>query len=155
VLWRGLVMLGLWWALTGGRLGAPVLAALIVASAAATSLALVPPLGRVRPAGLARFAVFFVRESVLGGVDVARRAFAPARANVEPGFVERDLRLPEGAPRLLFTGCISLLPGTLSAQVDADAVRVHVLDPAMPWERTLDSLEERVADLFALTGPQP
>jgi hypothetical protein len=47
------------------------------------------------------------------------------------------------------------LPGTLSAQVDADAVRVHVLDPAMPWERTLDSLEERVADLFALTGPQP
>jgi multicomponent Na+:H+ antiporter subunit E len=147
---RGLLAAGLWWALTGGSLGAPVLAALVVASAGAISLALVPPLGRVRPVGIVRFAAFFARESVRGGVDVARRALAPGRADVDPAFVEVVLRLEAPAPRLLLVGCTSLLPGTLSADLDGRRLVVHVLDPAMRWEATLAALQERVADLYGV-----
>jgi multicomponent Na+:H+ antiporter subunit E len=150
ILRRTVIAAALWLALTGGDTGTPLLAVLVIASAVATSLALLPPLGRLRPLGLLRFLGFFAYESVLGGIDVARRAFAPGAVPVDPVFVERRLRLPTEASRLLLTGCLSLLPGTLSAELDDRRLVIHVLDNEMSWESTLDALEERVADLFGI-----
>jgi multicomponent Na+:H+ antiporter subunit E len=150
ILRRTAIALLLWLALTGGDPGTPLLAGLVIVCAVAASLALLPPLGRLRPLGLLRFLGFFAYESVLGGVDVARRAFAPGELPVRPAFVERRLRLPTEPSRLLLTGCLSLLPGTLSAELDDRRLVVHVLDTEMGWDSTLDALEEWIAALFGI-----
>jgi multicomponent Na+:H+ antiporter subunit E len=139
-----------WVVLTGADLRSPLLAAALIAAAAATSLWLVPPGAvRVRWGGLASFLPFFVGASALGGIDVARRALDPRQA-VAPELVEHRLRLPAGAPRTVFTATVSLLPGTLSAELRGDRLTIHVLDKRLPVRRTLSRLERRVGDLFGL-----
>jgi multicomponent Na+:H+ antiporter subunit E len=150
ILRRGALGAGLWLLLTGGDTGTPVLAVLVIAAAVAASLAVLPPTGRIRPVGVARFAVFFARESLRGGLDVARRAYTPGRVPLAPGFVEREMRLPAEPARLLAAGCTSLLPGTLSVELDGRTLLVHVLDTGMPFEQTLDALEDHVAGMFGL-----
>jgi multicomponent Na+:H+ antiporter subunit E len=60
------------------------------------------------------------------------------------------LRLPPGSARTLFIAVISLLPGTLSAELEGRRLRVHTLiqDPAVL--ENLRELEIRVAALFGL-----
>jgi multicomponent Na+:H+ antiporter subunit E len=138
----------LWWVFAEGSLRYPLLAAGGIAAAVLASLWLVPPGGPAwRLAGFARFVPFFLRESLLGGLDVARRAFDP-RLPIEPGFIELPLRLPAGAPRVFFVAVVSLLPGTLSTALEGSSLRVHVLDRRMGVDRTLRRLEERVAELY-------
>jgi multicomponent Na+:H+ antiporter subunit E len=147
---RAALLLCLWLVLSGGSLGAPLLVILIVGAATATSLATLPRLARVSPVGLARFAAFFVRQSLAGGVDVARRSFARGRADVDPAFVEHEIAIEAEAPRLLLAACSGLLPGTLTAAIDGRRLVVHVLDPEMPWRETLIELEARIAGVFGL-----
>jgi multicomponent Na+:H+ antiporter subunit E len=110
-----------------------VAGALVAALAAWLSLRLLPPgTVRVRPAGLARLAVHFVRQSFVAGVDVARRAFSP-RLPLLPGFVEHKIRLPAGPARDAFTALSSLLPGTVPVRADEDGtVLYHCLDTRQP-----------------------
>lgn len=102
-----------------------------------------------RPWRLPGFFGFFLKESLLGGLDVARRAFA-RRVDVEPCFAHYPLALPPGAPRTLMLSLVSLLPGTLSADLDpeTDRLLVHALAPAA--FDTLAELEQRIARLFGL-----
>jgi multicomponent Na+:H+ antiporter subunit E len=145
---RGLLLTALWWALSGGDFSSPLLVAAVIAAANAVSIALIPPLVRWPLLGTIRFAGFFVRQSVLGGLDVARRAMHLRHPPLEPELVERRLILRGDAARVFFTGCVSLLPGTLSAALDGGRLTIHVLDVRLPYERTLDLLERRVAELF-------
>jgi multicomponent Na+:H+ antiporter subunit E len=150
---RGALLALVWLALTGADLRYAPLAVAIVGGATAVSLALVPPArSRLRPAGAIRFVPFFVRQSLLGGIDVARRALAPARP-IEPDFIAYHLRLPAGAPRTTFTAVVSLLPGTLSTELTDDALIIHVLDRRLDTAATLANLERRVADMFGVDLP--
>jgi multicomponent Na+:H+ antiporter subunit E len=140
----------LWVALTGGSRYGVALAALSVGAAAVASLALVPPGSwRWTVGGLARFLPFFLRESLLGGVDVARRALSP-RPALRPGWVDFRFALPPGPARVFLMNAMNLLPGTLSVRVSADVVRVHVLDVTLPTEARLRALEARVGELFGV-----
>lgn len=100
------------------------------------------------PAGrLIGFAPFFLQQSLLGGWDVARRALR-TKVAVEPGFVTHDLRLAPGPARIFFLDAITLLPGTLSAELVGDQVEVHAIDLSQPIATDLCDLEQRVAGLF-------
>jgi multicomponent Na+:H+ antiporter subunit E len=102
----------------------------------------------LRPWGLLRFVPFFVRRSVLGAVDVARRAFSPSRP-LAPQLVEHRLRVPdESSTAIALAGVISLLPGTLCAGLGRSCVTVHVIDQSWPIHDQLDELEERLAAVF-------
>lgn len=150
VLARAIGLAAIWWALAEGSWYSPVLATTAIAAATAASLRLVPPGSwRWRPTGLLRFVPFFLRQSILGGVDVARRALDP-RLPIAPGFLSYRFRLPPGPARVFFANTLSLLPGTLSTQLGADALRVHVLDLHRPVRRNAAELEARVADLFGV-----
>jgi multicomponent Na+:H+ antiporter subunit E len=139
-----------WLVLTGADLRSPFLAAAIIFASGVTSLWLVPPgVTGLRWRGLARFVPFFLGTSALGGVDVARRALDPRQA-IAPELVEYRLRLPLGAPRSVFTATVSLLPGTLSAELEDDRLTIHVLDRRMPVRRTLSLLESHVAALYGI-----
>jgi multicomponent Na+:H+ antiporter subunit E len=103
--------------------------------------------------GTIAFVPFFLRRSLVGGVDVARRALAPD-PGLEPSVVIYRMRLPADSPaRVVFLNVLSLLPGTLAAGLDGDAVTVHVLSGRA--DDNLQALETAVARMFrpAPEGP--
>lgn len=138
----------LWWALGEGRVHEPLQGAFAVGAAGAVSLWLVPP-GRWgwRWSALPGFVPFFLRESWLGGIDVARRAFHP-RLPLRPGLLRYRVSLTREDARVFFTYVVSLLPGTLSVQLDGDVLVVHALDERLPVRERLSELERQVVRLF-------
>lgn len=142
-----------WIILTGGN---PAdLAAGAVAALAATwaSLRLLPPgAGRVRPLALARLALRFLCQSVVAGVDVARRALDP-RLPLQPGFVVYPVGLARGRARHMFTTLMSLLPGTVPTGTDEKGdLLVHCLDVGQPVAAQLAAEETLFA---AVIGGKP
>lgn len=107
---------------------------------------------RWRPHRLAAFAAFFVVASFRGGIDVAWRALHPGMP-IDPRFVRFPLDLPPGQPRTLMVSTLSLMPGTLSADLEDDGrtLVVHVLTAEA--EASVAWLQARVARLFALPAP--
>ncbi len=106
-------------------------------------------LDRFRLAGLLRFVPYFVGVSVRGGIDVARRAFSPSLP-LDPGFVEYKLRVePAEGAAVFFGAVISLIPGTLCAEIGSSRrVVVHVVDLRSDFGAELERLERRVAAIF-------
>jgi multicomponent Na+:H+ antiporter subunit E len=101
-----------------------------------------------RPLRLLRFFAWFLRESLRGGVDVAARALHP-RLPIAPCLVEYRIGLPPGMPRTVMMSVLSLLPGTLSADLGDDGrLTVHALAPEAL--EGVAELECRVAQLFSL-----
>ena len=147
----------LWVVLTEGDLGTLWLGFLAVLAATLSSLTLLPPAGRSwSPVGAVRFAGFFLRQSVVGGIDVALRALKPGM-DLDPALVKYETRLPEGGARVLFANTISLLPGTLSAEVRDRRLLVHTLAASPELQDELRRTEEAVARLFGvgLSGEPP
>jgi multicomponent Na+:H+ antiporter subunit E len=147
----------LWFVLAGGDasswiVGVPtIVAALLLARRVAAPATV----WRLDPAGALRFAVFFARESVRGGFDVAGRVSA-RQPRIAPGLVRYRWRLPAGSPaRTLFVLCASLLPGTLVAAADDRELLIHALDATASVADELAALEQHVARLFALRLPAP
>lgn len=142
----------LWWIVAGGDPGSWVIGLPMVALATWASLSLAGH-GRPRLAlwTAVSFVPFFLWESFRGGLDVASRVFVtPVR--IHPGFRHFDLRLPPGPGRVFFVNCVSLLPGTLSTEVEGDRFIVHVLDDRADMAGELRTLERRVIELFG-TAP--
>lgn len=151
---RGLLFALAWWALSRGDADSWVFGlGAVVASLLAARMLGAGTRGTWRVRRVAAFAAFFIHQSVRGGIDVARRALHP-RPPIAPAFVRFSFRLPEGPSRVFLISVISLLPGTLSAELNGAGVLVHVLDEGMPFRRNVRALEDRVAALFGhiLTG---
>jgi multicomponent Na+:H+ antiporter subunit E len=151
LLWRIALFAVLWLLLTEGAAGAWLVGAPAVLLAAAVSIALLPPIS-LAWSELLRFGPFFLARSLQGGVDVAWRALHPALP-IAPALVDYPLRLPPGLPRVVMINTISLLPGTLTVNVDEDRLTVHVLDGRKNYLTEFEILENRVARLFAINPP--
>lgn len=150
-LWRGTLFALLWWVLAGGRADSWGVGAVTVALATLASLRLLPPAPhRISPIGLLRFMLFFLHQSLRGGLQVAWFALRPNLA-LHPAFHDVALRLPEGGARVLLTNTLSLLPGTLSVELEGDRLRLHVLDASLPAEKEVRAAETRLAHLFGLS----
>lgn len=150
-----LVLFALVWLVLAGTdplswiVGAPAVLLATYAAARLSTLVGEDP----RPLRLVAFVPFFVWESILGGVDVARRVLAP-KLRIDPALVSYRPRLRDPAAQVVFLDTISLLPGTLSADIRKGLVQVHALDGDPAVIAGLEILEERVARLFGeeLTG---
>jgi multicomponent Na+:H+ antiporter subunit E len=122
----------LWFALSGFHFADLPAAVIAVVAATWTSLRLLP--GGARPSGiaLAQLPLRFLRQSIIAGFDVARRALDP-RMPLRPGLVTCDARLPPGPARNAFLTLMSLLPGSMPAwQDDNGKITVHCLDVSQP-----------------------
>lgn len=141
----------IWLILTDFRLDALVFGIpAVFAGSALVFLTPSTPRWRLSPYGAGGFVIWFAIQSVRGAVDVAWRAFSPALP-LQPGFGCYSPALPEGAPRILFVNTITLLPGTLSAEISGSDVIVHMLDKSADLQADLRALELRVAALFGLS----
>ncbi|HSP79412.1 MAG TPA: Na+/H+ antiporter subunit E [Myxococcaceae bacterium] len=121
------------------------------------SLAVEPPgVPYVRPLELVRFLPVLGWRALVGSFDVARRALHP-RLRIAPGLLEVRSRLPVGPARLFLGSVVSLVPGTVAVEVEADRLTLHLLD-ASPEARAsaleeLRYLERQVARVFGLPPP--
>ena len=137
-LWRSAVrravgFFGVWVVLSGYAL-VDLLPGVIAALAATwVSLRLLPSgPSRMQPLALTKVALRFLRQSVLAGADVARRALDP-KLPLDPGFIRYSAGLPPGTARNAFTALMSLLPGTVPVGSDqSGALVIHCLDIRQP-----------------------
>jgi len=145
-MWRGVAFFLLWMLLMQSVQPAD-LAVGLAASVGATwvSVRLLPPSsGCLHFGKLLSLLPHFLWESVLAGVDVARRALHP-RMPLSPGFVTCPLTFPPGFARNTFATITSLLPGSVSA-AEAEGVLVyHCLDDRSPVVENLWKEERLLA----------
>jgi multicomponent Na+:H+ antiporter subunit E len=123
----------------------------IVAAATIGSLVASPPRRialRLRP--LTVLVGTFLYGSLRGGWDVSRRALSPTLP-VSPVLVQYRTRLDSGAAQKVFTSLVTLMPGTLTADILGRNVCIHALvDRGDDLQRDLTTLEERVAHAFGI-----
>ena len=136
----------MWWALTDGAAGSWWIGVPAVACAVIVSVALLQQAGIVWRE-VVGFVPFFLWHSLKGGVDVARRVFHP-RMPIAPELIEYPLRLPPGLPQVTLINITSLLPGTLSAEIEGQVLKVHVLDSRGDFLLELKALERRVGRMW-------
>ncbi len=130
--WRAAGFLGFWLALAGADSSDLFAAAASVVAATWISLHLLPPSGSRRSlVAMGQLALRFLYQSVVAGVDVARRALDP-RLPLRPGFVGYPVRFPPGTARNTFTTLTSLLPGTVPAGEEDGKLVYHCLDIGQP-----------------------
>jgi len=140
----------LWIALIGWKPVDLGMGMLTAAAATWLSLTLLPPrprAGRVSLLAVLRLAEHFLRQSVVAGLDVARRAFDP-RMPLQPGFVSYPLSFPPGPARNVFASWTSLMPGTVPVADDGKALLYHCLDVGQPISKQLGIEEALLAKLF-------
>lgn len=101
----------------------------------------------LHPARMLRFVPWFLGQSVLGGLDVALRAFRGGDA-LRPGLVEYTTRLQRPVVRVIFANTVSLMPGTLTARLHGDRLTVHTLDEGGDVAGKLAEVEGSVGRAF-------
>lgn len=138
----------LWSVLIGLKPADAAVGALVALAAARLSLHLLPARAlSMRPLALLALIPHFLWQSVVAGVDVARRAFA-RHMPLRPGFVLYRARLPRGVQRNAFTAYTSLLPGTVPCGDTDEGIVYHCLDVDGPVMEELAREEQRIAALF-------
>jgi multicomponent Na+:H+ antiporter subunit E len=145
---RGAAFACLWLILIGGSPADLAGGAAAVVAATWTSLHLLPPGSwRFSLVDLARLALSFLYQSVVAGIDVARRALDP-RLPLNPGFVTYPVRFPPGNARNVFATLTSLLPGTVPVSGDGGPLVYHCLDVTQPVASQLAEEEAALSRAF-------
>ena len=139
----------LWLIAAEGRITDWPLALVAIGGATAASLWLLPAkvLPSISASGLASFLVWFIRQSLAGGIQVAWLALRPGPP-LRPALIELPLQVPPGLPRLLFTAALSLMPGTLGVRLHENHLLVHVLDREQALSDDAARLAERINRIF-------
>lgn len=107
-----------------------------------------PP--RLHWLAIPRFAVFFLGQSMLAGLDVARRTLSPSLP-LDPAMRDVHIQLPPGPARVLLVATLSLLPGSLGVDLHEQWLTLHVLDQRADIEGDVRKAERHVGALFGLT----
>lgn len=151
VIWlisRTAILAFTWWVLTQGAYDSWQVGLPAILSAIFIDYRLSPPKGNLWSlGGFLVYAFYFLKLSITGGIDVAWRTYHP-RLPLNPAIVEYPLRLTSLSARNLFVCTVSLLPGTLSAELGDNILFVHVLDVGRPFKQELKIIEDRVAAVF-------
>lgn len=126
---RALSFLLLWVILIGTSPLDTVVGLFAVVAATWTSLLLVPAgMGTVSPLAVVILLARLPLQSLVAGVDVARRALDP-RLSLRPGLVICPTRLPPGPAQHAFRALMSLQPGSMPVSGGTEGeIMVHCLD---------------------------
>lgn len=153
VLIRALLYFGIWIVIDQSAKPANLAFGVLAAIAATwASMKLLPPAaGQVRLGTLALLLPRFLWQSLVAGIDVARRAFSPGLP-LAPGFVQYRTGLPRGAARNAFEAISSLLPGSVPAGESETHIEYHALDVSQPVAEQL-AAEEKAYAKALIPGP--
>lgn len=153
VVGRVVVIAAVWLAATEASPGALAYGAVAVPLVVAASYVLTgrPRGGRVRFAGRVRGILWCVElagwvlwRSVIGGLDVARRALWLPRPDIAPEWFSYTTALATPTARGALALIANLMPGSLTARLDGDRLEVHAISPSLDVAGSLDALEGRI-----------
>ena len=145
---RSILFLIIWMVLTNGNMLSLWIGLPSTVVAAVTSMALIPPLKWNFNAFL-KFIPFFFKHSLMGGFDVMWRVFHPTLP-INPDLVRYRLSIPEGFAQDIMVDAISLLPGTLSVEVEDNVLSIHVLNVENDIQREVSLIESHLSEIFCL-----
>jgi multicomponent Na+:H+ antiporter subunit E len=142
---RGALLFVLWLLLMPSAKPADLAVGLVaVLAASLASMRLLPPeAGHLRLGALLGFLPHFLWQSVLAGVDVARRALSP-RMPLKPGFIVYRVGFRPGLARNEFASITSLLPGSVPVGDSEDSMVYHCLDLDEPVAEQMAAEERRL-----------
>lgn len=140
---RFAVLLGFWIVLTGASIDGIPFGLAAAAGGAVLGDRLARGSSRIKLSRLPILAPGFLYRSLVGGLDVAWRAFHPTLP-IRPGWLTYQSAMPEGAPRVMLSGEVTMMPGSLVAGSRRGELLVHALDTGMPIARTIRAEEERL-----------
>lgn len=150
VLWRIVLFIAVWWILTQGRADSWGIGLISIAFALIVSLILLPPgLFRFSFAGLFFFLLYFLNRSLKSGFQVALMAVR-LDLDLHPNIQKIPLRLPEGLGRVILVNALNLQPGTLSVNLTASSLYLHVLDERQPIETQVRDIEKLIAHMLCV-----
>ena len=99
------------------------------------------------------FAVWLIGRMVVAGVQIAQITLS-RRLPIDPVELRFTTQLASPMARTVFTNAITLVPGTLTVDIDDDQIVVHALYPSAADDLIDGTLQNRVAALFD-EPPQP
>lgn len=147
---RGLVLYLVWWVLTEADTSGLFSGLVITVLVTLISFRLFPVSRyHIHPVGTVRFAIHFLLRSVAAGADVAIRLLKP-RLAINPGYCRFTTTLPENGPRWLLANTLSLMPGTITANLKDNCLELHCLDINAVTEEDFRDTEARIAAMFVL-----
>lgn len=146
-----LALVAVWYVLSGKfdlvHFGAGVIAAVVIAA----TIQPVDDGTRIRWGRAAAFLPWLLAEIVKSNLRVARLVLSPGRPPA-PRLVEFTPPFPTLRARALYGIATTLTPGTLTVDVDAELMQVHVLDGTGADEVKAGPMVRRVDALFRGAG---
>ncbi|MCO5063877.1 MAG: Na+/H+ antiporter subunit E [Rhizobiaceae bacterium] len=149
---RAVALFAFWLALANWTIADVVAGAVAAGIASWASILLLPPAPHSSRSflAIAQIALFFLIQSFLAGLDVARRALDP-RMPLQPGFVTCPMSLRGAMPRCAFRALMSLQPGSLPVEEQAGGVLlVHCLNKNQPVSQSFAREEMLFAKAFGI-----
>jgi multicomponent Na+:H+ antiporter subunit E len=154
-----LLLTGFWLLLVGGDVTSLVIGVVFIPMSIFVSHKLSEKAGgdpndfRIQVIKIPKFIVFFLYQSIKGGMGTAQRVFS-SNMNLKPEFIHYPIKfLPAGLPMNLFMNLVSLLPGSVSVIREPDRVLVHVLALTPTSLNEIYECECIIGELFGLATP--
>jgi multicomponent Na+:H+ antiporter subunit E len=151
VLWRAVLLAGLWVIYSPEPGMAWLIGVPVVAGATWASLRLLPPRPGVFTVRLPALPVLFFVESARSATQVAYFALWPW-ARMAPGILRYRSARPHGRVAMAVAWIASALPGTLVGEIDDTGLTVHALDRDSDPEGEMARLERRVGWILGQRG---
>jgi multicomponent Na+:H+ antiporter subunit E len=148
IVMRGVIFLFTWLILTNGDILSWWIGLPAVMLTTMISIILLPPTHLVFLRVIWFVPLFFIY-SFKGALDVAWRVFHP-HLPISPGLIKYPLSLPPGVAQVLMTNLVSLVPGTLTAQLEHNVLTIHVLDIQNDFNTQLIEIEQHLEKIFSL-----
>lgn len=153
IFWLLLAYSFIWYILSGAKPASWIVGVPAVLLSVGVTLFLSPrSYFALNPVGACIFIPYFIYLSIISGIDVMRRTLS-ADVRINPGILTYKTDLT-GVTRVMLANTISLLPGTLSADMHENEIRVHVLDVNTPVRENLQKLENRITRIFLRHTPE-
>lgn len=145
---RFLGLLLLWWIVAGGDAAYWYYGLFTAVFTAAVSLRLLPPTRRTgrrgRPWEAPALIAWFLWSALSGGIDVARRAFAPALP-IAPHVTRVPIEVRHPGGRRLALWMVNLMPGSLVVDEGDGWADLHVLSDDLDTEASWRELNRRIS----------
>jgi multicomponent Na+:H+ antiporter subunit E len=150
------VAASLLWACLSGRIDDPVsmgFGAIAVVAAVLTAWRIQSldqegsPYGNIL--GLSAYTFWLLGQIAAANISTVRRIIG-GRGGISPTLVRFRTQTPPGFARLVFANSITLTPGTVTVEVEDDALLVHALDERAVTAESLAKMERRVMRALGL-----
>lgn len=95
-------------------------------------------------AGVVTLAAWVLWRSVVGALDISRRALRLPRTDVDPQWRHLTVELETERGRVAFALIMNLMPGTLTARLNGAELDLHVVSPDIDVDGAVRALTARI-----------